>query len=136
MSRKILFILLGLPFLLSGCVGMEVTSGRVTITDNGTHAGIVFTSSDRSRISRYFERHTIIKRTPPGLAKRQDRLPPGLVKRDRLPYGLQSRGLPGDLEKELHPLPDGYARLVIGRDLIIMKRSTREVMDIYRDVVR
>ena len=129
-------IFLGLPVLLSGCAGMELTSGNVVLTDSGTSAGLVFTSSERTLIARYYSNLPRHKRMPPGLAKREGRLPPGLVKRDRLPRGLRGRGLPSDLDRKLHALPDGYVRIVIGNDLVLMNRATREVMDIYRDVVR
>lgn len=128
-------IVIGLPLLLSGCAGMEMTSGNVVFTDRGASAGIVFTSRDRAVIARYYSDLPSHKRMPPGLAKREH-LPPGLVKRDRLPKGLRGRDLPSDLERQLHTLPGGYVRIIIGNDLVLMNRATREVMDIYRDIVR
>ena len=128
-------ILIGLQFLLSGCAGMEMTSGNVVFTDGSASAGVVFTSRDRTIIARYYSNLPTHKRMPPGLAKREH-LPPGLVKRDRLPRGLRGRELPYDLERQLHSLPTGYIRVIIGTDLVLMNRTTREVMDIYRDVVR
>jgi hypothetical protein len=133
-ARRTLLVF-ALPLFLSGCAGMELTSGNVVLTDKGTHAGIVFTSHDRSIIARYYSSLPRHKRMPPGLAKREH-LPPGLVKRDRLPRGLRGRGLPSALERQLHVLPSGYVRVVIGNDVVLMNRSTRVVMDIYRDVVR
>lgn len=132
---KTVLTLAGLSFLLSGCAGMELTSGNVVLTDQGTHAGIVFTSRDRNIIAHYYANLPRHKRMPPGLARREH-LPPGLVKRDRLPRGLRGRELPSDLERQLHALPSGYVRIVIGSDVVLMNRSTRVVMDIYRDVVR
>jgi len=128
-------IMMLLPLLLSGCAGMELTSGNVVLTDHSTSAGIVFSSRDQTIIARYYSNLPTHKRMPPGLAKREH-LPPGLVKRDRLPRGLRGRGLPSDLERQLHPLPAGYIRVIIGSDLVLMNRATREVMDIYRDIVR
>jgi len=127
---------LGLSILLSGCAGMELTSGSVVLTDQGTQAGIVFTHRDRTLITRYYANLPAHKRIPPGLARKREHLPPGLVKRDRLPPGLRGRGLPSDLERQLHTLPSGYVRIVVGNDLVLMNRTTREVMDIYRDVIR
>jgi hypothetical protein len=135
MFVRFALIMLGLPFLLSGCAGMELTSGNVVLTDHGTQAGIVFTSRDRTIIDRYYANLPVHKRMPPGLARREH-LPPGLVKRDRLPRGLRGRGLPAALERQLHSLPTGYVRIVVGNDLVLMDRSSRVVMDIYRDVVR
>jgi hypothetical protein len=135
MSVRHALLLPGLALLLSGCAGMEMTSGNVVLTDQGTSAGIVFTRRDRAIIARYYANLPAHKRMPPGLA-RQEHLPPGLVKRDRLPRGLHGRGLPSDLERQLHSLPSGYIRIVVGNDLVLMSRATREVMDIYRDVAR
>ena len=135
MNVRLVLIVVALPLLLGGCAGMEMTSGNVVFTDRGASAGIVFTSRDRTIIERYYSGLPSHKRMPRGLAKREH-LPPGLVKRDRLPHGLQGRGLPSDLERQLHVLPGGYVRLIIGNDLVLMNRTTREVMDIYRDVLR
>lgn len=135
MSVRLALFMLGLPLLLSGCAGMEITSGSVVLTDHGTQAGIAFTSRDRSIIAGYYANLPAHRRMPPGLARREH-LPPGLVKRDRLPRGLRGRGLPADLERQLHALPSGYVRIVVGNDLVLMNRTSREVLDIYRDVVR
>jgi hypothetical protein len=136
LMRKSRLLLPLLALALTACAAMEVTSGRVTLSDSGSSAGIAFSSRDRAIVS-YFDYHHRYnpKRLPPGLAKRQQ-LPPGLVKRDVLPKGLQGEPLPADLERRLHPLPDVYVRLVVGSDVVLMNRNTRVVMDIYRDVVR
>ncbi len=70
------------------------------------------------------------KKIPPGLAKRGGDLPPGLVKRDVLPPGLQGRTLPYDLETQLTPLPESYVRVQIGTDVVLLNRKTRVVMDV------
>jgi len=125
-----------LALLLSGCAAMEVTSGRVTLSDGNSRAGIAFSSRDREAIVHYYSNpRKRPKPLPPGLAKRQQ-LPPGLVKRDVLPRGLRGTPLPSDLERRLSPLPEVYVRVVIGSDIVLMHRDTRVVMDIYRDIVR
>ncbi len=77
---------------------------------------------------------------PPGLAKR-DQLPPGLQKHlqkhGTLPPGLQKKvqPLPVALERQLHVLPTGYRRVVIGGNIILMNEKTALIYDIVRDVI-
>jgi len=118
----------------SGCAGIEIASGGVTVSDRGSSAMIVISSSDRDIISRYYA-HRKVKPMPPGLAKR-NQLPHGLAKRDTLPRGLSERRLPGDLVRQLSPAPTGHVRVIVGTDVVLMNSRTRVVMDIYRDVVR
>jgi hypothetical protein len=119
-----------------GCAGLQLTGGGISVSSNGSVSGaVVLSSSDREIIARYYSSHRG-KRTPPGLAKRGGRLPHGLAKRDTLPRGLQERGLPADLQRQLRPLPSGYVRVIVGNDIVLMNRDTRVVMDIYRDIVR
>lgn len=75
---------------------------------------------------------------PPGLAKR-DRLPPGLARQIQrngtLPPGLSGHRLPDDL---LHRLPrrgDGYDRVIVGSDVILIERGTRLILDIMENVL-
>lgn len=130
------WLILPLLVLLTGCAGMEVTSGRVTLSDGNSRAGIAFSTRDREAIVHYYSNPRKRPRPlPPGLAKRQQ-LPPGLVKRDVLPRGLRGEPLPADLERRLSPLPEVYVRVVTGSDIVLMHRDTRVIMDIYRDVAR
>ncbi len=99
---------------------------------------IVFTREERIIVSDWFrgDRDDL----PPGLAKR-DRLPPGLEKqlreRGTLPPGLQKRvqPLPFELERQLHPLPRGYRRGVIGGNVILMNEETSFIYDIIREAI-
>jgi hypothetical protein len=99
---------------------------------------IIFTSEERTIITNWFRRSP--SGLPPGLAKR-DRLPPGLEKqlreRGTLPPGLQKRvqPLPFELERQLHRLPTGYRRVVIGGNVILMDETTSLVYDIIRDAI-
>ncbi len=54
---------------------------------------------------------------------------------DVLPRDLRGRALPAALEKSLSPLPYDYARRVIGRDVVLLERHHRKVIDLYRDAV-
>lgn len=75
---------------------------------------------------------------PPGLVKR-DRLPPGLQKQldrnGRLPPGLDRRALPEDLEGRLPDRTD-TERVIIGSDVVLIEKGTDLVLDVIRDVVR
>jgi len=114
--------------VVTGCAAHTMTSGRVVVRDDRAAVELHFSDRDRALIAEHY-RVTKPKKTPPGLAKREQ-LPPGLAKRDSLPPGLQGRSLPRELESRLAALPAGYVRVVIGRDVVLMNRDTRVVLDI------
>jgi hypothetical protein len=117
-----------------GCATHALTSGRVAIRDDRTTLEVGFSERDRSIVRDYYQARARPKAVPPGLAKREA-LPPGLARRDTLPPGLQGRALPPDLDSRLTVLPSVYARLVFGRDLVLIRRDTRQVLDILYGVV-
>ncbi len=122
------FLILLLVLTAAGCAAHAVTSGRVVVRDDRAVAELRFSDRDRVFIEQHY-RATKPKKAPPGLAKRE-RLPPGLAKRDTLPPGLQGRLLPRELESRLAVLPVAYVRVIIGRDVVLMNRDTRVVLDI------
>ena len=99
---------------------------------------LVFSEHERVVVTRWFR--TNRSGLPPGLAKR-DRLPPGLEKqlreRGTLPPGLQKKvqPLPVELERQLHRLPTGYRRVVIGGNVILMNEKTATIYDIIRNAI-
>ncbi len=101
---------------------------------------IVFSVHDQEIIRGYYRDQ--YSNLPPGLAKRGGNLPPGLQKhleRDgTLPPGLQKRvqPFPQELEARLPRLPEGYRRVVLGADILILDRRTQRIMDIVRDILR
>ncbi len=101
---------------------------------------VVFSTHDREVIHDYYQDQ--YSNLPPGLAKRGGNLPPGLQKhleRDgTLPPGLQKRiqPFPPELERRLPPLPEGYRRVTLGVDILIMDRRTQRIVDIVRDILR
>jgi hypothetical protein len=73
---------------------------------------------------------------PPGLAKR-DQLPPGLAKRgNRLPPGLMKSDLPPNLEKGLPDLPEDVERVVVDDDVLLVQRGTDLILDVLEGVIR
>lgn len=72
---------------------------------------------------------------PPGLAKR-DQLPPGLAKRgNRLPPGLMKSDLPPELEKTLPELPDNVERVVVDTDILLVQKGTDLIFDVIEGVL-
>jgi hypothetical protein len=122
-----------LAVILGGCAVHGATSGRFVIKDDSRVVDVRFSNYDRDVIERYFI-SSKRKGLPPGLAKRGGNLPPGLARRDRLPPGLQAEPLPHDLEAKLSGLPEGYIRVRIGGDVVLLDRSTRVVFDVIYNV--
>lgn len=132
---KNFLIVLILSMGLGGCAGIpQNTSGHVVLANDEGYIDISFSDRDRRLIHDYYGNPAKRKQAPPGLAKRGGNLPPGLAKRDTLPPGLQGRGLPNDLESRLSRLPDGYVRLKIGTDIVLMNSKTHVVFDIIHGV--
>ena len=128
-NRFIALYLALLAISLTGCVGSG-TAGRVSVQGRDTRVDLVFSDQERHLIHDYYRRNL-----PPGLAKRSQ-LPPGLAKRSTLPPGLSGERLPRELESRLSSLPDGYVRLRIGTDVVLMNARTQVVFDIVKDIGR
>jgi len=100
----------------------------------------VFAARDRQIITTYYTQFA--SGLPPGLAKRNGALPPGLEKQLRrngtLPPGLQKQlqPFPPALERQLSPLPDGYRRGIVGTNVIVYRSTTQKILDVIRDIVR
>ncbi len=72
---------------------------------------------------------------PPGLVKR-DQLPPGLAKRgNRLPSGLMKSDLPPELEGKLPVLPENIERVVIDDDVLLVQKGTDLILDVLDGVL-
>ncbi len=73
---------------------------------------------------------------PQGLAKR-DQLPPGLAKRgNRLPPGLMKADLPPDLEQKLPKLQDTLERIIVDNDVVLVQKGTNLILDVLSGVLR
>lgn len=119
---------LTLAVFVSGCATHAMTSGRVVVRDGNSEIAVSINERDRALITEYYGSKN--KRLPPGLAKRKGGLPPGLAKRDKLPPGLESEPLPVELERRLTRLPDGYVRVRIGHDIVLLDGRTRVIVDV------
>ena len=88
----------------------------------------------------WFSNRSNLSGLPPGLARR-DSLPPGLQRQVQrngtLPPGLQRRlqPLPSDLERRLPGLLEGWGRVILGRDVLLMDVATAKVVDLLRNVL-
>jgi len=116
MWKEFLIVLLALT--AAGCAAHAVTSGRVVVRDDRAAVELRISDRDRTRIEEHYR------------SAKPKQAPPGLAKRDTLPPGLQGRLLPRNLEERLTVLPAAYVRVIIGRDIVLMHRDTRVVLDI------
>jgi len=111
----------------------NIEGGSIAVGNEDMSAVLVFGAGDRQRIKHYYNSGRKGKKMPPGLAKKQE-LPPGLQKHIRkhgeLPPGLAGRRLPLDLERNLSRLPEGYVRVKVGGDVVLMNEITRVVFDV------
>ena len=99
-----------------------------------------FRPQDREYVTSYYSKHG--KRIPPGQAKKNGDLPPGLEKQlqrnGTLPPGLEKKLQPCPIEitRQMPPLPPDYQRSVIGASIVVFNRKTNIVVDVMADVVR
>src|SRR5712692_8989618 len=95
----------------------------------------VFYEEDQRIIADYYRAQP--SGLPPGLAKRNGDLPPGLERQlrrnGRLPPGLEKRltPFPAVLERRLRPLPAGLERGLIGGRAFIYNRGKSLILDTF-----
>jgi hypothetical protein len=97
---------------------------------NPTERAILFSGEDRQTIDHFFRKQA----RQAGMAAAARREP--LLIRERVPQGTPTRPLPYALDHQLPPLPPGYARLILGRDVVLLESRSRTILDIMREVVR
>lgn len=132
--RKI-FLLWLVAALLPGCASYALTSGKVAVQDDtAATATLRLTDGDRSILREYFRDPAHRSTAVLGLSV-HERLPAGLVRRDVLPGNVRGHTLPYELDNRLTALPAGYVRLAVGRDVVLMHRDSRIVLDIATRVI-
>lgn len=129
---------------LAGCAAAPGTFdgmfASVTAHDGGSHVSVAFSDADRQAIRAYFASAASPRHGKHGHDPHGDfeALPPGLQKQVRkngtLPPGLARQRLPDELERRLTPLPDGYLRVRVGADIVLMDARTQVVLDLIRDL--
>jgi hypothetical protein len=109
-------------------------------TEQQDYQRYYFRPEDRKMVTAYYSKHK--SGLPPGLAKRNGDLPPGLEKQlqrnGQLPPGLEKKLAPCPVEvvRQLPPIPPDYQRSVIGANIIIFDKRTNIIVDVMQDVVR
>lgn len=135
MTHTLPLILVLSAVVLGGCETPAPRHGEVVVRDRDFDLRVVFSERDRVIIRDWYDQRR--RSLPPGLAK-QGKLPPGHAKRlgprDSLPPGLAYRSLPPELERRLSRLPDGYVRVIVGGDIVLINARTRVVLDILYDL--
>jgi hypothetical protein len=103
--------------------------------EQDTYDSLIFSEHDQAVIRAYYYSGSG-RHLPPGLAKRNGNLPPGLEKQLRangtLPPGLQDRvePFPVGLDRQLPRLPRGYSRVMVeGRAMTIDINS--RIVDVF-----
>jgi len=102
--------------------------------DRGTEVYIQFGSTDRTVIHEYYREQP--SGLPPGLARRNGALPPGLEKQlrrnGRLPPGLEKKlvPFPVDLERRLPVLPSGMRRGFLDDRAVIYDPRSMVILDV------
>lgn len=100
--------------------------------DTSVSFHLTFNDRERLHLNDYYRRNL-----PPGLAM-QGKVPPGHAKHYRYTRGMPwpprepYYSLPQHLERDLRPLPRGYARFVIGPDVVIVDLDARIIVDAFR----
>ncbi len=97
---------------------------------------VVFSPDEHTTIRAYYETHGTRhdkhahkhKSLPPGIAKNLERGKP-------LPPGIAKQVLPGDLERSLPPVRDGYQRMIVDGRVLLVEVATQVIHDVLVDVV-
>jgi len=138
---------LGLAVVSGGCAAASASLDRAYAEVTGDHGrtgvAVAFSDGDRQAIRAYFAARSEGRA---GMSHGQghnphgdfEDLPPGLQNQVRkngtLPPGLARHPLPADLEDRLSPLPDGYVRVRIGTDVVLLDARTEIVLDLIDDL--
>ncbi|MDH4228249.1 MAG: hypothetical protein OEW11_00700 [Nitrospirota bacterium] len=117
-----------------GHLSLEIPIAPMTVAPSpGVSVTLRFTDPDIRVIRGYYVEEHHRGRGRHGHHDDDD-LPPGIRKQIRrgqgLPPGLRYRSVPQELERQLRPLPSGYAWVTLGSDVAILDVRTSVVVDI------
>lgn len=98
---------------------------------NETERSILFTGGDRQTVDAFYRRYGSPTAEADGAVRRGP-----LLVRERLRTDADTRPLPFALNAKLPTLPQGYQRVIVGRDIVLLDRHSRTILDIMREVVR
>ncbi|HSM05916.1 MAG TPA: anti-virulence regulator CigR family protein [Longimicrobiales bacterium] len=92
--------------------------------------GITFSLGERERIVAWYSDHASpsVETLPPGIRK-------NLARGKPIPPGLARRMLPNGLESRL-PVYEGYQRVQVGVDVLLVEIATGIIHDVLMDVIR
>ena len=97
---------------------------------------IRFSSNEKSVIYDYFNDSHVDKK---GGKKGSKPLPPGIAKNlargKPLPPGIAKRALPNNLVVQMPPVADGYERVIVAGQILLVEIATQVVHDILVDVI-
>jgi len=135
-NRLWMSMLLAISVAMSGVARADGHGhGKHNRDDDDDHGRHYYSDHDRGEMRDWYHERDRDNHLPPGLAKR-DRLPPGLERqlrvRGTLPPGLRKKMMPcpEEVERRLPPPPVGCAHVVIGGHVVLVNQSSYVVMDI------
>jgi hypothetical protein len=128
---------------LAGDTALAQGRGKTKAKEPAAAKAVVqveFGPRDRDLITTYYRERAA--GLPPGLAKRDGALPPGLEKQlernGTLPPGLRKKitPVPPALSRQLTPIPAGYRRGIVDGHLIVYRLDSYVITDIIVNIVR
>lgn len=132
----------GVLLSMSLVLPVSVPAGDVVGDIVNETAHKVFTETERRVIRDYYgdAEHGSGEANARGKGPgKNGKLPPGLQKQleknGQLPPGLQKKSLPAGLSGRLPPAPQGYERVIVGSDVVLVETASQVIADIITDVV-
>ncbi len=146
------FLTLGITAYLAVGILIFVPASQSLAASEQKSVDIIFSEIEKRIIGDFFDQQAGKSKSkgkgkkgksgkglPPGLAKKET-LPPGLAqqlkKNGTLPPGLAKRDLPSDLSARLPHRSSIFDRVIVGDDVLLMKRGANLIYDIIKDAVK
>ena len=129
-------------FILMAVIGLAVAAGSWTVASRTASIEVSFSLKEKQVIANFFagggdgggqagkgkkkkKKGAGNQGIPPGLAKKGGALPPGIAKRQ----------LPSTLVSQLPPPPQGYERVIVDKDVLLVHVATQVVHDVLTHVL-